>query len=239
MQHEIDTELLNELLAAVEVGWRDRHDRTVAYRLAEAHPEYRDQLLEFFEDLVLGADENVSADVNDAENRVSQWIQTVGVGAAVAAAVQAREGESGTTEMRHVATDRPGNRPSGSIANKGTDQVAPKTWLAFLKERLNRGLPQLAAALPQVTTEYLALASRHPTLLPDSARRALAGAVEDCWQVPLAESMQYLNAQPAVARAASRSAPFAKEPTTFQELLDRAALSPEQKAFWMAYDKGA
>lgn len=236
MQHEIDTELLHELLADVEGGWRDRRDRTVAYRLAEAHPAYRDHLLEFFEDLVLGAGADVSADIVDVENRLSQWIQAEGIDAAVASAVQAREGASGTTAERHVLTERPAAPPSGS---SGAGQAVPKTWLVFLKERLNRGLLELAAPLPHVTPEYLALASRHPTLVPDRARRALAGAVEDCWHVSTEESMRYLSAQPEVVRAASRSAPFIKEPTSFRELLERAALTPEQKAFWLAWDQDA
>jgi|SRR6185369_13192788 len=105
----------------------------------------------------------------------------------------------------------------------------------LLKNRLNRRLPELAAALPNVTPEFIVLVSRHPNLLPVQARVTLAASVEEHLQVSATESMRYLEDQSAITRAASRAGPFVPEPTSFTELLDRAALSPEQRAFWLAH----
>ena len=239
MRKPIDTAFLNQLLGDVEEGWRDRRDRTVAYRLAEAHPDYREELLEFFDDLVLGPETDMSADVKEAESRVSDWIQSTGIALAVAAAARARESGAITRTTPSVTAQRTVDVMDAAAGNAPTVRSESRTWLLFLKQRLNRGVPELAAALPNVTTEYLVLASRHPNLLPDGARRVLAASVEDRWHVPAAESMRYLEGQPAIARAASRSTPFESEPASFQELLERAALTPEQKAFWLEHVEGA
>src|SRR6185369_17183532 len=107
MRTELDFELLNQLLGVIEEAWRERQDRLVAYRLGETHPEYRDALLEFFDDLVLGADKEVSAEVADIEERTSTWIKSTGIAAALAAAARIRGGGSTTpgTPSKPAETD--------------------------------------------------------------------------------------------------------------------------------------
>jgi hypothetical protein len=234
----MDTALLNKLLGDVEEGWRDRRDRNVAYRLAETHPDYREELLEFFDDLVLGPETPVSADVREAESRVSDWIQSNGIVLGVAAAARSREGGSTTKTTPSVTPLQPVENTDATTSSTPKATPEATTWVLFLKRRLNRRVPELAAVLPHVSTEYLVLASRHPNLLPDTVRKTLAAYVEDSWHVSVAESMLYLEGQPKLSRAASRTTPFESEPASFQELLDRAALTPEQKAFWLDHSEG-
>jgi hypothetical protein len=51
-------------------------------------------------------------------------------------------------------------------------------------------------------------------------------------------TFQYLIVEPKSVRAASRSQPFEREPETFEELLDRSALTKEQRFFWLQLNAG-
>jgi hypothetical protein len=109
----------------------------------------------------------------------------------------------------------------------------PQTFLRFLRRRVGKKLPELAGSLPNMTTEFLVLVSRHPGLLPTQVKQKFAQFVEERWRIPTKECFAYLAGEPQVLRAASRSQPFENEPTSFQELLERANLSAEQKTFWL------
>jgi hypothetical protein len=85
----------------------------------------------------------------------------------------------------------------------------------------------------QVFRQYLVLISRHTALVPERVKETIARYVEERWQIPIRESLIYLDADQTVLRAASRKQPFEKEPSDFQELLERAGLSAEQKSFWL------
>jgi hypothetical protein len=91
----------------------------------------------------------------------------------------------------------------------------------------------IAARLKNVTTEYLILISRHPNIVPTVVKKTLATNIEQVWGIDLNDSIQYLDIKPNVVRAASRSRPFAPEPQTFEELLDRSELNQEQRSFWV------
>ena len=81
-------DLLTELFGQIERAWIDHHDRMLVYELSEKHPEFRDQLYEFFEDLVLGPSNQFNREIEEAEDRVHKWLQSSGIEIAKAAAVQ-------------------------------------------------------------------------------------------------------------------------------------------------------
>jgi hypothetical protein len=204
----------------------------VVYHLAQEYPAVRDELYEFFEDLVLGDGDEVSADVADAEERVAQWIQSSGLDIAAATARHERLHTSATTTTRRHGVDEPMEHPTPNQRQA----PATATWIAFLHQKVDCALTDLAKALPNVTVEYLVLVSRHPDKVPRTVCTKLATFVETRWHVPADESLKYLStSHNRVVRAASRSSPFAREPETFEELLNRAALSQEQKDFWLQY----
>jgi hypothetical protein len=232
MTQKINVELMKQLFGEIENAWRNRKDRMLVYQLAEEHPSLRDELYEFFEDLVLGDSDEVSPEVADAEERVARWIQSSGVNIAVEAARLERVNTPATT------TSRPGdvNDPVQQATRSQPQTAMAATWVAFLRERVRCTLPDLAKALPNVTVEYLVLVSRHPDKVPRAVCTKLATFVEKCWQVPADESLKYLSTnQNLVVRAASRASPFGQEPVSFEDLLNRAALSQEQKDFWLQY----
>jgi hypothetical protein len=235
MKNNSDRDLLTELFGQIERAWVDRHDRMLVYELSEKYPEFRDQLYEFFEDIVLGPSEEVSSEMEEAEERVHHWLQSSGLDIAKAAAAQEwamRMPSDQTSSPTEASID------SGAAVEKAvTGQRKTETFLMFLRRRLGQRLPELAKSLPNVTTEYLVLVSRHPNLVPERVKQAFAQYVEERWRIPIKESFAYLAGEPTVLRAASRSQPFEKEPSNFQELLERAKLNAEQKTFWLELTK--
>lgn len=234
MTDQMNLDLLSQLFAQIERAWLDDHDRMLVYRLSEQHPEFREQLYEFFEDIVLGPERHPSREMLEAEKRVSEWLVSSGLDMGIAAATESRSSTTTTTDQS----------PSSALSHtersgSGTPRSAPTTktdnWLIFLRRRTKQTVPGLTNELEHVTTEYLVLVSRHPNVVPMSVRKHLAEDVERAWRIPVQESLDYLARPPRVQRAASRSRPFDKDPETFEEILDRSALTPEQKAYWQQY----
>jgi hypothetical protein len=236
MEAQTKAQLMNQLFAEIEQGWRRRRDRTLVYRFAETHPELRDELYEFFEDLVVGDMGRVSSETADAEESIAKWIRSSGVDLAIAAAKHERP-RTTTTEANPVLAAVPPDTAPARVPSTESERVraGDDTWIAFLRRRVRQSLPKVASALPNVTVEYLVLVSRHPDSVPSGVCKALAQFVENQWQVPADESLQCLSNQRLVIRAASRSRPFGKEPSSFDELLERSALTSEQKTFWLQY----
>lgn len=235
MKVDSERDLLTELFGQIERAWIDRHDRMLVYELSEKHPEFRDQLYEFFEDLVLGPSNQVNREIEAAEERVHQWLQSSGLDIAKAAATQ--------EWAKRVTSDPTSSRAATSLDDKtAVEKVVTgggktQTFLMFLRRRLGQKLPELAKSLPNVTTEFLVLVSRHPSLVPEQVKQAFAQYVEERWRIPVKETFVYLAGEPKILRAASRSQPFENEPSTFQELLERANLNAEQKTFWLKLTK--
>jgi hypothetical protein len=237
MTNELSPELLEQLFAQIERAWSDHRDRTTVYTLAEAHPELRDDLYEFFEDLVLGAGEP-SDEVRHKEHAIAEWLRTSGLEMARTAAVAA-QATGGTTsspqpgsEARVVDDGAP--TPATSRGITGTAATADN-WMAFLRRLTHRPVAELAASLSHVTSEYIVMVSRFPQLVPAGAKQDLVEQIERQWGVPSEESLKHLRSQAPTPKAASRSEPFTKDPTTFEQLLDRSALTAEQKTHWLRY----
>jgi hypothetical protein len=230
----MNLDLLSQLFAQIERAWFDDHDRTLVHRLSEEHPEFREQLYEFFEDIVVEPERQPSPEISEAEERVSEWLLSSGLDIGIGAAAQSRSstttgidetGGAPLSQTEHSAGDKPRSTP-----NKTTEN-----WLIFLRRRTRQTVPCLTSGLQHVTTEYLALISRHPNVVPMRVKTQIAQDVERAWRIPVQESLDCLVGQPSERRAASRSRPFEKEPSTFEEILDRSAFTPEQKAYWLQY----
>jgi|SRR5882724_7077537 len=235
MKDTANIEFLIDLLGQVERAWLDRHDRMFVYKLSDKYPEFRDELLEFFEDLVLGSEKQTDRGLLEVEERVHQWLHSTGLDLAKKAASQAWAARVTSDQATPASTISADTRNPSE--QKGTGGGKTETWLSFLRRRIGEKVPELAKSLPNVTTEYLVLVSRHPNVVPERVKRAFAQYVEERWSIPAEESFLYLTSEPRTLRAASRSQPFEAEPSSFQELLERAMLDAEQKAFWLKLTK--
>jgi hypothetical protein len=97
---------MNRLFGESKTPGESGKDRLVVYRLAQEHPTLRDELYEFFEDLVLGDSDEVSPDVAAAEERVARWIQSAGLDIAVATGARERLHTPATTTRRSGVNER-------------------------------------------------------------------------------------------------------------------------------------
>lgn len=234
MNEQINLDFLSELCARLERAWQDRQDRSLVYELSSQFPQYSEYLHEFFEDLVLGPDVAPNKRISQAEDRVAEWLSASAFDIVVAAAASA---PSTTTTQQPRSAQALESRPQHDEKEQDKDPTAHGTanvsWQLFLRQRTKQKLPDLVQKLNNVTTEYFVLVSRHPSIVPESVKAKLAREVECAWGVPVNESISYLAHEPELRRAASRTQPFEREPETFEELLDRANLSKEQKAIWL------
>jgi len=96
MTNEMNIDKLSELFAQIERAWLDHRDRRMVRDLSEKYPEFRDELCEFFEDLVLGPG-TPTDEMAKAENRVSEWLSSTGLDIAAAAVASARSSHGTTT----------------------------------------------------------------------------------------------------------------------------------------------
>ena len=229
MTGESNHELLNNLCSQIERAWVDDHNRLLVYELGQKYPEFRDELYEFFEDLVLGPG-TATIEIEEAEDRVDQWLQASSLEILRTAAAKewAMRVTTGATSSA-VSDDNETTVTKEKVA--GTNEN--ENFQLFLRRRLHQKLVDLVVSWPNVTTEYLVLISRHTALVPERVKETIARYVEERWQIPIRESLNYLDAEQTVLRAASRKQPFEKDPADFQELLERAGLSAEQKSFWL------
>lgn len=233
MNNTTNDDILTNLLAQIDRGWADHKDRTIIDRLSREYPEFAQELQDFFADLILGSDEEVKEDFSEAENSVHAWIVTSGMEIASTARNSALRQATSTATGSHsppLAETAMKENQKTKVDNAGT---AARTWIALLRQKANVRLPKIASELPHVSTEYLVLVSRHPTVVPTTAKQKLARFVEERFGVREQESLACLSEVPPLLRAASRSTPFEQEPASFRQLLDRAALTPEDKQFWL------
>ena len=239
MTDKINLDTLTQLFAQIEQAWVDRHDRALVYQLSEEYPQFRGQLYEFFEDIVLEAKSESTPEFCEADDRLYQWLQSSAIQIAIAAAqTQPMLTSTGGTPV--LATEKAESKTSSSSLAEETKsgrKLTKDTWVLFLRRRTNQSVPNLTKALTNITTEYLVMISRHPNIVPQNVKVRIAKDIEETWGVPSQESIESLIEPPPMLRAASRSRPFEKEPTTFEELLDRSALSPQQKTFWLLHAK--
>jgi hypothetical protein len=238
MKEQLTSELVESLFAEIERAWMDRRDRTIVYKLADLHPDFRDELYEFYEDLVLGASDVSPDDSGTADARVADWLRTTGFSIARAAAAEAQARASttvapGSLSEADAQAPRSDSSPKATPADSSPKKDEP--WLAFVKRRTGQGLPGLAQSLTNATPEFVVLVSRHPRIVPPGVKRELARQVEEVWGVSAHESLTCLESEPRLIRAASRRTAFEQEPSTFDELLNRSHLTNAQKQAWLSF----
>ena len=171
---------LGALLAQVEAAWTHDRDADLPTRLAEEHPDYADDLLDFFDDLVLGSlTPSVSEeDRDEASRHLADELRRTGKSALADAIERSRSLGDG----RHGGGD-PNASPSGGrsplrlVPTASAEAPAPvpapyqsdttphesvvyETYYEYAGA-FDHGLPQIADALrlPVATTHTLVVNS--------------------------------------------------------------------------------
>jgi hypothetical protein len=221
---------LDDLLVEIDHAWHDPSARPRIEALIQQHPEWADEAREFLAALE-GMDEPGEDELRQADDRIHQWLLSTGIEAALAKA----------TRTAHETPTRSAHRPRAGDAGRGP-QGAPKareSWLSFLGNKTGRKKAELARSLPHVTLEFLSLVSRYPTVVPESARLALSDLAQEHLGIPVNDSLCYLQHRDVVsARAASRKSERDRPPETFAQILERAALSAEDRRYWEECARG-
>ena len=129
-------------------------------------------------------------------------------------------------EAALAAVPPPTTRPSAG---------APQNLLAILVAE--SGLPpaKAAAAMEDMPLPLLISFSDHPHVVTRRAREEVAMRAQRGLGVARDRVLAFFDVALPLARAASRRGPAAAEPTTYDDLLDRARLTPELRAVWNTF----
>jgi len=221
---------LENLLVEIDHAWRDPEARPRIAALIQEHADLAEEARGFVAALE-AMDEPVDDELQAADDRIHQWLLSTGIDAAIAKA--ARTAQAASTRTFEVL------QSSGASGEPQAAPDASESWLSFLGNRTGRKKAELARSLPHVTLELLSLVSRYPTVVPVSARRSLLDLAEEDLGIPASESLRYLQDRDVVsARAASRQTERERAPETFVQILERAALPPEDKRYWEERARG-
>jgi hypothetical protein len=203
--------VLTSLFAQIEHAWEERGDAELVEKLAEQHPQYAHDLFAFF-DAILSGDDDLPA----------------GAGAAAV-----RDTLAWLKEEHAAARAERAAGPAAAVRAPGPSP--PQDLLGFLCTETAKPPQAVAAGMEDTTLELLVLFSQYPQLLPPGARRAVAlNAHRGHGVDPRRTRRKFDDAGPQ-AIAASRTGAYDAPPRNYEELLDRAALSADLRARWLAF----
>lgn len=212
---------LFDLMEEIERAWTARRDTTVVHQLAAKHPDIAEELYLFFAD-VAGAPEALDDKperLGPIAQRIQEWVESEGFGLAAAA----RSSPIETTQE----SDRRPAQPAAPVPKV-------RSFLGLLKESTHEGTEELAAAL-DITQDFLADLSVHATVLSNKARLELAKRAHKARGID--EKLLLLSLEPTptspLQRAASRDKAYSGTTLTYEELVNRSQLDPQQKRFWL------
>jgi transcriptional regulator with XRE-family HTH domain len=114
-------------------------------------------------------------------------------------------------------------------ATESTEESVP--LLGVYRKRTNLKPAAIATALG-VSVTFISDLNRHAKTVPQTWRKALAKVAKEALDIPIAVTLQAFE-QPFVApRAASRDEAYAKDTTTWEQILDRSGMSEAAKTYW-------
>jgi hypothetical protein len=203
--------VLTSLFAQIEHEWEERGDTELVEKLAEQYPQYADDLFAFF-DAILSEDDELPAGAGAAAVRDTlEWLKE-----------------------EHAAA-RAERAAAPSAAMNASGPSPPQDLLGFLCSETNKAPRAVAAEMEDTTVELLLKFSEYPQLVPAGARRAVALRAHRGLGVDPEKIRRKFDDPTHFAMAASRTGAYGTAPATYEELLDRAALSPDLRARWLAF----
>ena len=118
-----------------------------------------------------------------------------------------------------------------SDADSETLTEEPLPLLGAYKKRTNMKPAAIATALG-VSVTFISDLNRHAKTVPETWRKALAKVAKEALDIPTTVTLQAFE-QPFVApRAASRDEAYKKDPTTWEQILERSGMSEDRKIYW-------
>lgn len=235
MKEEESINLVDRLCGQIEGAWREEHNRFLVMRLAQEYPEIAEELYDFFDALVLAPHRAVQKESLASEARIHAWLMSDGIEVALRASRELKSSASSSTSS--PSSSAPITPMSAIDPNDAKKGGAEQTWVAFLRRRTGCSIKEIAKAIPHTSIEYLVLVGRHPDRVPYAVKTELARSIAGKWRIAVGESIECLEQHAPVRLAASRTRDFDNPPTSFSDLLDRAALSHEDKTYWLVFER--
>lgn len=231
-----DQALREDLLAEIEAAWIGRRDATVVDRLAAQHPEYAEDLYEFFADLFSAERrDNIPAEVeNELGESLERWFEATGQHIAREAAEAALSATPTTPPAAPAAPDATEPARSNATGTETEDaRESARPYLALVEDHTGLDTGEIAERLGDgYTVELLLLTQRYPQLYPAPVRSEFASRTEQQFGIPSEQVLLSFEYQPELRMAASRSKAYGASPLTWEDLLQRAGLTPERQRSW-------
>jgi hypothetical protein len=229
-----DQALREDLLAEVEAAWIGRRDATVVDQLAALHPEYAEDLYEFFADLFFAERrDEIPAEVeNQLGESLEHWFEEKGQHIAREAAEAARSANPTTPPAVPTAQEAVEPADPAPAATEGARESA-RPYLVLVEDRTGLETAEIAEKLgDDCTAELLLFTQRYPELYPPPVRREFASRTQRLFGIPAEQVLQSFEYQPELRIAASRSKGYSSPPATWEDLLLRVGLTPEKQRSW-------
>jgi hypothetical protein len=205
----INEPTLASLLAQIETAWEERGDAELVEQLADQHPEFAEDLFAFF-DAILSEDDELPPGVGAAAVRdTMEWLK----------------------EEHAIA--RGGSAPAETAAAAESGPSPPQDLLGLLCGETGKSPTAVAAEMEDTPLGLIVMFARYPELVPPGPRRAFARRAHRVHQVSRDKVTRKFEETAEFARAASRTGAYSSGPTSYEELLNRAGLSPELRALWL------
>lgn len=231
-----DQALREDLLAEVEAAWIGRRDATVVDRLAAQHPEYAEDLYEFFADLFFAERRDKISEEGESGlgESLERWFEEKGQHIAREAAESARSATSATLPTDPAAQDAIEPADSNATGTQTEDaRESARPYLALVEDHTGLDTNEIAERLGDgYTAELLLLTQRYPQLYPAPVRSEFASRTEQQFGIPSEQVLLSFEYQPELRVAASRSKAYGASPSTWEDLLQRAGLTPERQRSW-------
>jgi hypothetical protein len=228
IRHENESDLLARLCAEIEEAWLIHRDVAVVDRVTNQHPEHEGALYDFFE-LLLEAEMEGREDSEEAaaiSASLRRWLEQEGYRLGRETAAQERTGSTPTAPAAPAAGES-----SKPLEHQGREATASPPLVGLLRQWTHRRLDDIAREM-DISKALLTQVSERPDVVPLTWKREIARRAKQSFDIPPGPVMTSLETTPEYARAASRDAPYEPEVLTAEDLLARADMSEDERAFW-------
>jgi hypothetical protein len=135
--------------------------------------------------------------------------------------------------ISHVMTDIKRHLRPADAAAGHTEQAAPARPLLVALRSATHLPPSAIAEALEVPVPFLSMVSRHPKAVPARWQQELARRAEQRLQMDQQTVLHSFAADFQYDLAASREAPYpANAVQHYEDILERASMSPEMRQFW-------
>lgn len=207
---------LQELLDEVAAAWELDRDYRVAVHLAATHPDAADEIYAFLDRLV---DTDTAPTPSTGEREE--------IARAMREAIDEHVGgcDDAATASRHATPDL-----AGQVCSDPDAVTEP--LIDYAVEATGMRPSQVADCLG-VSVSFLDDVNTYHDIVPSPVRARIVDLAEARLRLDRKRTEASLHVDPRLRMAACRDAEYGDEPRTFDDILKRSGMSPEQLRLWL------